>query len=274
MRPVVVTVAITGSVARKADNPTVPITPSEQIESTHAAYEAGAALAHIHVRGDDESPSLDPERFRAVQEGLRRHCPGMIVQFSTSGAGSDPAERGACLIHRPDMASLTTGSVNFGDGVYENPAASFTALARWMRDEGVAPEIEVFDLTHIHNARRLVDEGVIGAAPHVQFVMGIRNALPADPQLLDMLLAETRRLLPDATWGAFGIGRFQSPVMGWALARGAQGVRTGLEDNVRLSKERLADGNAGLVRLAAQICAEHGARPATPAEARAILHLG
>lgn len=274
MRPVVVTVAITGSVARKADNPTVPITPSEQIESTHAAYEAGAALAHIHVRGDDESPSLDPERFRAVQEGIRRHCPGMIVQFSTSGAGSDPAARGACLIHRPDMASLTTGSVNFGDGVYENPAASFTALARRMGDEGVAPEIEVFDLTHIHNARRLVDEGVIGAAPHVQFVMGIRNALPADPQLLDMLLAETRRLLPDATWGAFGIGRFQSPVMGWALARGAQGVRTGLEDNVRLSKERLADGNAGLVRLAAEICAEHGARPATPAEARAILHLG
>lgn len=274
MRPVVVTVAITGSVARKADNPTVPITPSEQIESTHAAYEAGAALAHIHVRGDDESPSLDPERFRAVQEGIRRHCPDMIVQFSTSGAGSDPAERGACLIHRPDMASLTTGSVNFGDGVYENPAASFTALARRMRDEGVAPEIEVFDLTHIHNARRLVDEGVIGAAPHVQFVMGIRNALPADPQLLDILLAETRCLLPDATWGAFGIGRFQSPVMGWALARGAQGVRTGLEDNVRLSKERLADGNADLVRLAAEICAEHGARPATPAEARAILHLG
>ncbi|MER2251501.1 3-keto-5-aminohexanoate cleavage protein [Methylorubrum podarium] len=273
MRPVVVTVAITGSVARRADNPTVPITPAEQIESTHAAYEAGAALAHIHVRADDESPSLDPERFGRVQEGIRRHCPDMIVQFSTSGAGSDPEERGACLIHRPDMASLTTGSVNFGDGVYENPAASFTALGRRMRAEGVSPEIEVFDLTHLHNARRLVDEGVIGAAPHVQFVMGIRNALPPDPHLLDLLLAETRRLLPGATWGAFGIGRFQSPVMGWALARGAQGVRTGLEDNVRRSKERLADGNADLVRLAAEICAEHGARPATPAEARAILRL-
>ncbi|MEH3119918.1 MAG: 3-keto-5-aminohexanoate cleavage protein [Methylorubrum populi] len=273
MRPVVVTVAITGSVARKADNPTVPITPAEQIESTHAAYEAGAALAHIHVRGDDESPSLDPERFGRVQAGIRRHCPGMIVQFSTSGGGSDPAPRGACLVHRPDMASLTTGSVNFGDGVYENPAASFTALAERMRDAGVRPEIEVFDLTHIHNARRLLDTGVIGARPHVQFVMGIRNALPPDPHLLDLLLAETRRLLPDATWGAFGIGRSQSPVMGWALARGADGVRTGLEDNVRLSKERLADGNAGLVRLAAEICAGHGARPATPAEARALLHL-
>lgn len=273
MRPVVVTVAITGSVARKADNPTVPITPAEQIESTHAAYEAGAALAHIHVRGDDESPSLDPDRFAAVQTGIRRHCPDMIVQFSTSGGGSDPVERGACLIHRPDMASLTTGSVNFGDGVYENPAASFTALAERMRAEAVRPEIEIFDLTHIHNARRLMDEGVIGTTPHVQFVMGIRNALPPDPHLLDLLLAETQRLLPHATWGAFGIGRFQSPVMGWALQRGAVGVRTGLEDNVRLSKERLADGNADLVRLAAETCAEHGARPATPAEARALLHL-
>lgn len=273
MRPVVVTVAITGSVARKADNPTVPITPTEQIESTHAAYEAGAALAHIHVRGDDESPSLDPDRFGQVQAGIRRHCPDMIVQFSTSGGGCDPVERGACLAHRPDMASLTAGSVNFGEGVYENPAALFTALAGRMRETGVRAEIEVFDLTHLHNARRLVDEGLIGEEVHVQFVMGIRNALPPDQHLLDLLLAETRRLLPRASWGAFGIGRFQSTVMGWALARGAQGVRTGLEDNVRLTKERLADGNADLVRLAAGICAEHGARPATPAEARTLLHL-
>lgn len=273
MRPVVVTVAITGSVARKADNPTVPITPAEQIESTHAAYEAGAALAHIHVRGDDESPSLDPDRFGQVQAGIRRHCPDMIVQFSTSGGGCDPVERGACLAHRPDMASLTAGSVNFGEGVYENPAPLFTALAGRMRETGVRAEIEVFDLTHLHNARRLVDEGLIGAEVHVQFVMGIRNALPPDQHLLDLLLAETRRLLPRASWGAFGIGRFQSTVMGWALARGAQGVRTGLEDNVRLTKERLADGNADLVRLAAGICAEHGARPATPAEARTLLHL-
>ncbi|MFF8800017.1 MULTISPECIES: 3-keto-5-aminohexanoate cleavage protein [unclassified Methylobacterium] len=274
MRPVVVTVAITGSVARRADNPTVPITPSEQIESTHAAYEAGAALAHIHVREDDESPSLDPERFGRVQEGIRRHCPDMIVQFSTSGAGSDPAERGACLVHRPDMASLTTGSVNFGEGVYENPAGLLTAMAGRMREHGVRPELEIFDLTHLHNARRLVDEGLIDPRVHVQFVLGIRNALPPDPHLLDLLLAETGRLLPEASWGAFGIGRYQSIAMGWALARGAAGVRTGLEDNVRLSKERLADGNADLVRLAAAICAEHGGRPATPAEARAILRLG
>lgn len=273
MRPVVVTVAITGSVARKADNPTVPITPAEQIESTQAAYEAGAALAHIHVREDDETPSHDPDRFARVQEGIRRHCPGMIVQFSSSGAEPDAELRGACLAHRPDMASLTTGSTNFSGGVYQNPAPLYTALAERMRANGVRPEIEIFDLSHLHNARRLIEAGLADARAHVQFVLGIADAMPADPHCLDSLLAETRRLLPQATWGAFGIGRFQREAIGWALARGATGIRTGLEDNIRLSKTELADGNAALVRLAVEICAEHGARPATPQEARAMLHL-
>ncbi|KQT50566.1 3-keto-5-aminohexanoate cleavage protein [Methylobacterium sp. Leaf456] len=273
MRPVVVTVAITGSVARKADNPTVPITPAEQIESTQAAYEAGAALAHIHVREDDGTPSHDPDRFARVQEGIRRHCPGMIVQFSSSGAEPDAELRGDCLAHRPDMASLTTGSTNFAGGVYQNPAPLYTALAERMRANGVRPEIEVFDLSHLHNARRLIDSGLADARTHIQFVLGIADAMPADPHCLDLLLAETRRLLPQATWGAFGIGRFQSEAVRWALARGATGIRTGLEDNIRLSKTELADGNAALVRLAVAICAEHGARPATPDEARAMLHL-
>ncbi|MFG5120694.1 3-keto-5-aminohexanoate cleavage protein [Methylorubrum sp. POS3] len=273
MRPVVITVAITGSVARKADNPTVPITPAEQIESTQAAYEAGASLAHIHVRDDDESPSHDPDRFARVQEGIRRHCPGMIVQFSTSGAEPDADLRGACLDHHPDMASLTTGSTNFAGGIYQNPASLYTALANRMRASGVRPEIEVFDLSHLHNARRLIDAGLADARAHIQFVLGIADAMPADPVALDLLLAEARRLLPQASWGAFGIGRFQREAIGWALERGATGIRTGLEDNIRLSKSELADGNASLVRLAVELCAEHDARPATPAEARALLHL-
>lgn len=273
MRPVILTVAITGSVARKADNPAVPITPAEQIESTRAAYEAGAALAHIHVREDDETPSHDPDRFARVQEGIRRHCPGMIVQFSTSGSEPDAELRGACLAHRPDMASLTTGSTNFTGGVYGNPAALYTALAGRMRGNGVRPEIEIFDLSHIHNARRLIDAGLADEHCHVQFVLGIADAMPADPHCLDILLAETRRLLPRASWGAFGIGRFQREAVGWALGRGAVGIRTGLEDNIRLSKTELADGNAALVHLAVETCAAHGARPATPAEARAMLHL-
>ena len=271
--PVVIAVAITGSVPRKADNPAVPVTVPEQIESTHRAFEAGATLCHIHVRNDDESPSSDPDKFAAVQEGLRRHCPGMIVQFSTGGRGRDPAARGLSLKHRPDMASLSTGSVNFPTIVYENSASLVTDLAGQMKQHGVRPEIEIFDLSHLHGAKRLVEAGLIDARPHVQFVMGVQNAMPAEEHLLDILLAETRRILPEATWTAAGIGRNQAVVMEWALARGADAVRTGLEDNIRVTKERLAASNAELVGLAAEAVRRHGRRVATPADARATLGL-
>jgi len=273
MSPIVIAVAITGSVPRKQDNPAVPITPAEQIESTQAAFEAGATLAHIHVRSDDGAPSSDPERFARVQEGLKRYCPGMIVQFSTGGRGRDPAARGSALHLRPDMASLSTGSVNFPTIVYENSAALVADLATTMGAFSVRPEIEIFDLSHIHGARRLVDAGLIDPHPHVQFVMGVKNAMPAQEHLLDILLAETRRVLPQATWTAAGIGRHQSEVMGWALRRGADAVRTGLEDNIRVTKDRLAASNAELVALAAELCAAQGRRPATPEEARAALRL-
>ena len=272
--PVVIAVAITGSVPRKKDNPAVPVTVAEQVESTQQAFEAGATLAHIHVRNDDESPSSDPDKFAAVQEGLRKHCPGMIVQFSTGGRGRDPAARGLSLKHRPDMASLSTGSVNFPTIVYENSASLVTDLASQMKQHGVRPEIEIFDLSHLHGAKRLVEAGLIDARPHVQFVMGVQNAMPAEEHLLDILLAETRRILPEATWTAAGIGRNQATVMDWALARGADAVRTGLEDNIRVTKDRLAASNAELVKLAVEAVSRHGRRIATPAEARATLGVG
>jgi uncharacterized protein (DUF849 family) len=273
MPPAVIAVAITGSVPRKRDNPAVPVTPAEQVESTHQAFEAGASLVHIHVRNADESPSSDPALFAAVQDGVRRHCPGMIVQFSTGGRGRDPSSRGNALELRPDMASLSTGSVNFPTIVYENPAALVTDLAARMQRFGVRPEIEVFDLSHLHGAARLVREGLMDDRPHVQFVLGVKNAMPAEEHLLDILLGELRRLLPRATWTAAGIGANQARVMEWALARGADGVRTGLEDNIRIAKDRLASSNAELVRGAAESLARHGRRPATPAEARALLGL-
>ncbi|MGG5819912.1 3-keto-5-aminohexanoate cleavage protein [Falsiroseomonas sp. HW251] len=271
MTPAVIAVAITGSVPRKKDNPAVPVTPAEQVESTHQAFEAGASLVHIHVRNPDESPSSDPTLFAQVQEGVMKHCPGMIVQFSTGGRGRDPASRGNALDLKPHMASLSTGSVNFPTIVYENPAALVMDLATRMKTHGVRPEIEVFDLSHIHGARRLVDAGLMDDRPHVQFVMGVKNAMPAEEHLLDILLAELRRVLPRATWTAAGIGANQARVMDWALARGADGVRTGLEDNIRLSRDRLAASNAELVSLAAETVARHGRRPASPAEARAML---
>ncbi len=273
MKPVVIAVAITGSVPRKKDNPAVPVTPAEQVESTHEAFEAGASLVHIHVRNPDESPSSDPALFGQVQEGVRKHCPGMIVQFSTGGRGRDQAARGNALELRPDMASLSTGSVNFPTIVYENSPALVTDLATRMRTYGVRPEIEIFDLSHLHGAKRLVEAGLMDERPHVQVVMGVKNALPAEEHLLELMLGELKRVLPKATWTAAGIGVNQARVIEWVLARGGDGVRTGLEDNIRITRDRLASSNAELVRLAAEAVARHGRRPATPAEARAALGL-
>ena len=195
MRPVVIAVAITGSVPRKRDNPAVPITTSEQIESTHEAFEAGASLVHIHVRNPDETPSSDPERFAQVMEGVKRHCPGMIVQFSTGGRGRDPSARGSALYLKPDMASLSTGSVNFPSIVYENSPALIEDLATKMRESGIRPEIEVFDLSMIHGARSLADRGLIDEHPHVQFVLGVKNALAAFQSYGSTAPAEVERQL-------------------------------------------------------------------------------
>ncbi len=270
--PVVISVAITGSVPRTSDNPALPVTPSRQIESTHAAYEAGASLVHVHVRNPDETPSSDPDLFRQVQEGVRRHCPGMIVQFSTGGRGRTPAQRSAALEFRPDMASLSTGSVNFPSIVYENQPPLVNELADTMKRFGVKPEIEVFDLSHIHGAKRLVDEGRMDRHAHLQFVLGVKNAMPALERLLRLMVEEALTVLPDATWTAAGIGRHQSEVADWAIRLGGH-VRTGLEDNIRIAKDRLAQSNAELVAVTADLVARHGKRVATPAEARTLLGL-
>jgi len=171
------------------------------------------------------------------------------------------------------MASLSTGSVNFPTIVYENHTTLVTELAGKMKEFGIRPEIEIFDLSHLHGARRLVDQGLMNQSPHVQFVMGVQNALPADEHLLDILLAELRRVLPKATWTAAGIGRHQAAVMNWALDRGADAVRTGLEDNIRLAKDRLAASNAELVKHAVRLIEAHGRSVATPNQARLLLGL-
>lgn len=270
--PCIITVAITGSVPRKENNPAVPITIAEQVESTHAAYEAGAAIAHVHVRKDDQTPTSDPERFARLQEGLRRHCPGMIVQFSTGGRSGKGDERGGMLPLRPDMASLATGSCNFPSIIYENPPALIRELARAMAQHGIKPEIEVFDLSMLYQAVNLVDEGLIAPPLHVQFVFGIKNCMPALRNVLEFEVAELARLMPAATWTAAGIGRHQLEVNHWALELGGH-CRTGLEDNVRWDKDRMAASNAELVARVAGLCADYGRRPATCAEARAMLGL-
>jgi 3-keto-5-aminohexanoate cleavage enzyme len=270
--PCIITVAITGSVPRKENNPAVPITIAEQVESTQAAFEAGATIAHVHVRKDDQTPTSDPERFAQLQEGLRKHCPGMIIQFSTGGRSGKGNERGGMLHLRPDMASLATGSCNFPNIIYENPPALIRELARAMLQYGVKPEIEVFDLSMLYQAVNLVDEGLIVPPLHVQFVFGIKNCMPAIRQVLEFEVAELKRLMPEATWTAAGIGRHQLEVNRWSLELGGH-CRTGLEDNVRWDKARMAASNGELVARVAAMCAEYGRRPATVAEARAMLRL-
>src|SRR5438034_7452634 len=148
----IISVAITGSLPRKKDNPPVPITVAEQVESTHEAFEAGATLVHLHVRNDDESPTSAPERFVAVLDGIRRHCPGMITQVSTGGRSGAGRERGGMLALKPDMASLATGSVNFPTRVYENSPDLVEWLASEMKAHGIKPEVEAFDLSMIFQA--------------------------------------------------------------------------------------------------------------------------
>jgi len=270
--PVIITVAITGAVPKKKDNPAVPVTTSEQIESTQQAFEAGASLVHIHVRNPDESPGSDPDAYGRVQEGVRKYCPGMIVQFSTGGRGREQAKRGAMLYLKPDMASLATGSVNFPTAIYENPPDFVEGLAKAMLENDVKPEVEVFDLAMLYNAANLVKKGLLKDPPHVQFVMGIVNAMPARRSIFDFLRSEMKEVLPNATWVAAGTGRFQWEVNKWCMETGGH-VRTGLEDNLKVEPDRLASSNAELVKKVVDNCDKFGRRPATTAEARKILGL-
>jgi uncharacterized protein (DUF849 family) len=272
-KPCIICVAITGSLPQKSDNPAVPISVAEQVESTHEAFEAGATIAHAHVRNDDGSPSSDPEKFARLKEGIERHCPGMIVQFSTGGRSGAGQTRGAMLSLRPDMASLSVGSNNFPTRVYENPPDLVDWLAGEMRAHEVKPEIEAFDLSHILKAKEMADHGQLLGTPYVQFVMGVKNAMPVDRDVFDYYIHTVKRLFgPHAPWCAAGIGRHQITLNEWAVAAGGH-ARTGLEDNVRLDRDTLAPSNAALVRRVVEICARHARPVATCAEARQMLGL-
>ena len=271
-KPCIICVAITGSLPRKEMNPAVPITVAEQVESTHAAFEAGATICHAHVRNDDQTPSSDPEKFARLKEGLDQHCPGMIIQFSTGGRSGAGKERGGMLPLRPDMASLTVGSNNFPTRVYENPPDLVDWLAAEMLAHNIKPEVEAFDLSHIHQAAAMQADGRLKGPAYVQFVMGVKHAMPADKDVFDYYIRTVERLLPGSEWCAAGIGRHQIEVNEWCVAAGGH-ARTGLEDNIRMDRETLAPSNAALVERVVEICARHDRPVATQAEARAMLGL-
>lgn len=271
-KPCIICVAITGSVAQKSDNPAVPISISEQVESTHAAFEAGASIAHCHVRLEDGSPTSDPDRFARLMEGVQSHCPGMVIQLSTGGRSGAGLERGGMLPLRPDMASLTVGSNNFPTRVYENPPDLVDWLASEMKTYEIKPEIEAFDLSHIHHAALMAKDNRLKEPLYVQFVMGVKNAMPTDKDVFDYYIKTVNRLLPDAEWCGAGIGANQIVVNEWCVAAGGH-ARTGLEDNVRMDKHTLAPSNAALVERVTKLCEKYERPVATWKETRDILGL-
>lgn len=271
-KPCIICVAITGSLPKKENNPAVPITVTEQVESTQAAFEAGATIVHAHVRNDDETPSSDPEKFARLKEGLEKHCPGMIIQFSTGGRSGAGKERGGMIGLQPDMASLSVGSNNFPTRVYENPPDLVDWLASEMRTHHVKPEIEAFDLSHIHQAAAMNRDGRIPGKLYVQFVMGVKNAMPVDRNVFDYYIKTVERLIPDAEWCAAGIGQHQFTLNEWCISSGGH-TRTGLEDNIRLDRDTLAPSNAALVKRAADLCEKYERPVATWQQAREILGL-
>ena len=271
-KPCILCVAITGSLPTKADNPAVPISLQEQIESTQSAFEAGATIAHCHVRNQDQTPSSDPEKFAALLEGLKEYCPGMVVQFSTGGRSGAGTERGRMLPLAPDMASLSVGSNNFPTRVYENPPDLVNWLASEMKKYRVTPEVEAFDLSHILTAIRMYDRNELYGKLYVQFVMGVKNAMPADKEVFNLYVKFMNERAPEAEWCAAGIGANQIIVNEWAIAAGGH-TRAGLEDNVRLDKNTLAPSNAALIQRAAELCEKYERPVATWRQTREILNL-
>ncbi len=271
-KPCIICVAITGSLPTKKDNPNVPISISEQIESTHESFEAGATICHAHVRNEDETPTSDPEKFALLKEGISKHCPDMIIQFSTGGRSGSGKERGGMLPLKPDMASLSVGSNNFPTRVYENSPELILWLAEQMRIHKVMPEVEAFDLSHIINAIDMHSKGLLYGDLYVQFVMGVKNAMPADETIFKFYVELMQKRAPKSEWCGAGIGANQILVNEWSIKAGGH-TRVGLEDNVRLDKETLAPSNAALVKRAVELCELYNRPVANSQEARNLLGL-
>jgi 3-keto-5-aminohexanoate cleavage enzyme len=269
MDKLIITVAPTGSVPTKAQNPHLPVTPEEIADTAYRCWQIGASIVHVHARDDQGRPTLDPNVFARIYELISDRC-DIIIQISTGGrAGMDLEARAAAVRRlRPEMASLTTGSMNFPDRVYENPFITIEYLARAMQEAGTKPEMEIFEAGMIANAQLLVERGLATEPLHFNFVLGSPGSLPATPKNL-LHLSE---LIPrHASWTASGLGRWQLPMNTLALVMGGH-VRVGLEDNLYYRKGELAS-NEQLVERMVRLADELGRPVATPNEARAILHL-
>ena len=269
MQPVMITAAMVGAEVTRAQQPHLPVTTQEIFQAAVECYQAGAAIIHIHVRDAEGNATQDARLFREVVEGIRARC-DVIAQVSTGGAVWMSAdERLQSIEYKPDMATLTTGTVNFGESVFMNNRGLVETFARRLRTEGVVAEIEIFDAGMLDEAMRLYAMGLITDPMHFDFVMGVPGGIGADPAHLVHLV----RCLPrGSSWSVAGIGRHQLTLGVIALAMGGH-VRVGFEDNIYYSKGRLAQSNAELVARIARIAHELDRPVATPDQARDILQL-
>jgi 3-keto-5-aminohexanoate cleavage enzyme len=269
MQPAIVTAAIVGAELTRDQQPYLPISPHEIISAAVECYEAGASIIHIHVRDAEGNSTQDAALFREVVEGIRARC-DVITQVSTGGAVWMSAdERLQSIECRPDMATLTTGTVNFGDSVFVNNRGLVESFARRLREYGIVPEIEIFDAGMLDEAMRLLNMGLITEPLQFDFVMGVPGGIGAEPAHLMHLV---RSLPPGSTWSVAGIGRHQLTLGTIALTMGGN-VRVGFEDNIYYRKGQLAKTNAELVARIVRIANELDRPVATPSQAREMLQL-
>ena len=271
MEKLIITAAICGAEVTKKHNPAVPYTVEEMVREAKSAFEAGAAVIHVHVREDDGTPTQDRERFRVVLDAIKEACPGVILIPSTGGAvGMTAEERLQPTELFPEMATLDCGTCNFGDDVFQNDMPTLRAFGKRMLENHIKPEYECFEIGHLDTALTLARKGQAPGEPmQFNFVLGVGGCTPATVPNLCYLVSQ---IPAGSTWTATGIGRAAFELAAPAIAMGGN-VRVGFEDNLYLSKGVLAKSNGELVKKVADLAALLGRPVATPAEARGILGL-
>ncbi len=267
MSKLIITAAIVGAEVTRDINPSVPLTPDELAQAAYECCKAGAAIVHLHARDKDGNPTQDKEVFAEIIRLIKDKC-DIIVQISTGGAvTASVEERLAPISLKPEMGTLTTGTVNFGNDVFMNSPEYVEKIARALQENGVKPEVEVFEVGMIQNALNLIKKGLLSEPLHFDFVMGVPGAIPGT---IKNLLHLSESIPPGSTWTVAGIGRAELPLATMAIMMGGH-VRVGYEDNVYYSRGVLAESNAQLVERVVRLAKELGREVATPAEARGIL---
>lgn len=271
MEKLIITAAICGAEVTKEQNPAVPYTVEEIVREAKSAYDAGAAIVHVHVREDDGTPTQDRERFRVCMEAIKEACPDVILIPSTGGAvGMSAEERLQPTELFPEMATLDCGTCNFGDEVFENTMPMMRDFGKRMIENSIKPEYECFEMGHLDTIVRMAEKGQVpGGSMQFNFVLGVPGCTPATTENLVWLV---RNIPASSTWTATGIGRHQFTLAASAIAMGGN-VRVGFEDNLYISKGVLAKSNGELVAKVVRIANELGREIATPADARRILGL-